>query len=261
MTTKSGEEAKRKIGIIGCGNIAALMSGYDLNGDVVAVFDRHEDRAGRLAERFGARAYTSFETFIQTPFDLVMETASVEAVRMFSQKILEHDNDLLILSAGALADEALRATLIGMARYRKKHIYVPSGAFFGLDNAKIARLDGVETLTVRTTKSPDSLGVSARTPQRVFAGSVAECIKRYPRNVNAAVALSLAARKEVQIELWADPDTKTNTHELLLEGRFGKMHLKVENVPSPDHPSTSVLAALSIVALLEDMDSTLCIGT
>ena len=251
----------RRIGIIGCGNIAALISESDLNGVVVAVFDRHENRAGRVAEKLGAKAYTEFSAFLGETYDLVIEIASVEAVQNYAEAVLKQGCDLLILSAGALADPALRTRLSALAEAQGRRILVPSGALFGLDNAKIARRDGVETITMRSTKPPASFGREDRTRQCLFEGSVTECIRHYPKNVNAAVALSLAARKEVRIELWADPAVSMITHELHLCGAFGEMTMKIENRPSPGHPATSYLAALSVAATLEDMDTTLQIGT
>jgi aspartate dehydrogenase len=251
----------RRIGIIGCGNIAALISELALDGVVVAVFDRHEDRAGRIAEKLGAKAYTEFSAFLAETYDLVIEIASVEAVQTYAEAVLKLDCDLLVLSAGALADSVLRTRLSALAEAQGRRILVPSGALFGLDNAKIARQDGVETITMRSTKPPASFGMRTQQRQCLFEGSVSECIRHYPKNVNAAVALSLAAQKDVRIELWADPSVTTNTHELHLAGPFGEMTMKIDNKQSPGHPSTSYLAALSVVAMLEDMDSTLHIGT
>ncbi|MEA2079487.1 MAG: aspartate dehydrogenase, partial [Pseudomonadota bacterium] len=42
---------------------------------------------------------------------------------------------------------------------------------------------------------------------------------------------------------------------------FGEAAITVQNVSSPDNPATSYLAALSILALLDDLDRPLLIGT
>jgi len=251
----------RRIGIIGCGNIAALISEMEIEGTVVAVFDRHEERAGHIAGKYGAKAYTVFGAFIGETFDLVIEIASVEAVRSYAEAVLAHGCDLLILSAGALADPALKTRLIATAEAGGRRLFIPSGALFGLDNAKIARHGGVETITMRSTKPPASFGLQTQTRQCLFKGGVRGCIERYPRNANAAVALSIAAQREVEIELWADPAVDTNTHELTLRGAFGSMSMRIDNRPSPGHPSTSCLAALSVAATLNDLDATLRVGT
>lgn len=250
----------KRIGIIGCGNIAGLITEYSLGGDIIAVFDRHRDRAERTAKKSSAKAFTEFAQFIQEPFDLVIEVASIEAVATYGEAVLQVPSDLLILSAGAFADEKLKQRLLRRAREERRRILIPSGALFGLDNAKISRYGEVDTLSMRTTKPPKSFGIRTDTRQCLFQGSANECIKHYPRNVNSAVALGMAAQKDVQIELWADPSVATNTHEVHISGSFGEALIKIANNPSPHNPATSYLAALSVVTMLNTLDSTIIVG-
>jgi len=261
MTQNFWGGVMKRIGLVGCGNIAALISAYPLKGEIVAVFDRHPERAERIAASVNAKDYSDFERFCDEAYDLVIETASVEAVQMYAEQLLVRGNDVMILSAGALADGALRKRLETLAAESGSRLHVPSGALFGLDNAKIAAYGGAERVTVCSTKPPQSLGIETAERRCLFKGDAADAVKMYPRNVNAAVALSIAAQKPVELELWADPGVTAITHEVHLEGVFGRATLRVENRPSPDHPSTSMLAALSVVALLNTMDGTLHIGT
>ncbi len=62
------------------------------------------------------------------------------------------------------------------------------------------------------------------------------------------------------MELWADPAEDRNMHEIFFEGEFGEIYARIRNVPSPDNPATSYLAALSILSLLRNLDSPLVIG-
>jgi aspartate dehydrogenase len=251
----------RRIGLIGCGNIAEIITGFSPRDNITAVFDRHSDRADKIAKRCSAKAFTAFEAFINEPFDLVIEVASTGAVRDYADAVLRKECDLMVLSAGAMADEQFKEKLVTIAKAKKRRILIPSGALFGLDNAKIARYGEVDRVTMRTTKPPGSFGIQTDRRKSLFKGSATECIKFYPRNVNAAVALSIAAQKEVQIELWADPSVSTNTHEVHVSGSFGEASIKIENRPSPHNPSTSYLAALSVVAMISTLDSTLVVGT
>lgn len=45
------------------------------------------------------------------------------------------------------------------------------------------------------------------------------------------------------------------------EGEFGKLFVRMENVPSPTNPRTSHLAALSAIALLRRITASLVAGT
>ncbi len=47
----------------------------------------------------------------------------------------------------------------------------------------------------------------------------------------------------------------------LLKGDFGETYIKVTNIPSPDNPSTSYLAALSILSLLNNLSDPIIVGT
>jgi len=46
-----------------------------------------------------------------------------------------------------------------------------------------------------------------------------------------------------------------------MEGDFGETFIRVTNVPSPDNPATSYLAALSILSLLKDLEDPIVVGT
>ena len=120
-----------------------------------------------------------------------------------------------------------------MAGSLARKIRIPSGALFGLDNLKIGRVSRFDILTLRTTKSPASLEEAAKQKTLLFKGSARQGIRLYPRNVNVAVALSLAAERPVDMELWADPDVTRNTHEVIVSGDFGEAAITVQNVPSP----------------------------
>lgn len=250
-----------RFGVLGCGNIAEILARHNLNIEVVAVYDRHSERAEHLASVWDATVCQNFAEFIGHDMDTVVEIASIEAVEDHAGEILQHGKNLILLSVGALADEQLRSRLIETAKQYNCTIRVPSGALFGLDNIKIGRISGFRKLVLRTTKPPAVLGVQTDSRQCLFTGPARECIRRYPKNVNVAVALSLAAGQEAMVELWADPALKQNHHEILVTGEFGKGEIKISNLPSPENPATSYLAALSLITLLNDLGNVLQIGT
>jgi aspartate dehydrogenase len=250
-----------RVGILGCGNIATILSRHNLNIRVSAVFDQQPDRAAHLASIWNARRCTQFEEFVSADVDVIVEAASIKAVRDYGSKILRHGKDLIVLSVGALADKTLKNQLTTVAREQRRTIRIPSGALFGLDNAKVARVSPLSRVLLRSTKSPASLGIETTEKQCLFKGPASQAIEAYPKNINVAVALSLATGQEAQVEIWADPAATRNSHEILLSGEFGESEIKVANLPCPDNPATSYLAALSIVTLLNDLDNVLIVGT
>lgn len=65
----------------------------------------------------------------------------------------------------------------------------------------------------------------------------------------------------MDVELYVDPAVDRNIHEIIVEGVFGDIYIRVNNLPSPDNPATSYLAALSILSLLTNLEEPLVVGT
>ena len=250
-----------RVGLLGCGNIGHLLAAHAEGFVISALYDLVPERAHELAQRSEGIAYDSFEAFIGADVDLVVEAASVRAVRAHGEAVLGAGKDFVVMSVGALADRGFRARLREAAIAAGRRIYIPSGAVMGLDNLKVGRIGGIDTVVLKTTKSPASLGLQVTERTLVFRGSAGDCVQLYPKNVNVSVALELATGSEVQVELWADPAVDRNIHEIRAEGAFGDAYLRIENVPSPDNPATSYLAALSILVLLRDLGEPIVVGT
>jgi predicted dinucleotide-utilizing enzyme len=73
--------------------------------------------------------------------------------------------------------------------------------------------------------------------------------------------MSLAAGRDADVELWVDSTTDRNVHELFIGGAFGETYIRITNVPSPDNPATSYLAAPSVFSLLDDLENSIVVGT
>jgi aspartate dehydrogenase len=250
-----------KIGLVGCGNIGHIIAKYRENIEIVAVYDLIFERARELARVCNATACEDFPTFLAMDFDYAVEAASVRAVHRYAEEILHHGKNLVVMSVGALSDAAYLERLKSIAASEARRIYIPSGAICGLDNLKVGRISRIDHLLLRTTKTPASLGIVTPERKMIFEGKANECIKEFPKNVNVSVALSLAAGVDADVELWADPAVERNIHEIFASGEFGDIYIRVNNVPSPDNPATSYLAALSILTLLRDLEDPLVIGT
>lgn len=250
-----------RIGLLGCGNIGHIIALHAGRFTISAVFDQVFERAAGIASISGATAYRDFDSFVDADFDIVVEAASVSAVKRFAPGVLSHGKDMVVMSVGALTETGFRDTIRTTARENGRKIYIPSGAIFGLDNLKIGRISTIRRLLLRTTKSPAALGIEAKERKQIFAGKANECIKAYPKNVNVSVAMSLAAGMDTDVELFVDPAVNQNVHELFIEGDFGDAYIRVTNMPSPDNPATSYLAALSVLSLLEKIEDPIVVGT
>ena len=251
----------RRIGLLGCGNVGEIIARKQEGFVIAALHDAVYTRAQAVETACGANAYESFDEFLAQDLDIVVEAASVSAVQAHAEEILLAGKDMVILSVGALTDVAFREHLKACAVSTGARIYIPSGAITGLDNLKVCQIAEVSKVLLRTTKNPRSLGIEADEPMLLFKGTARDCIRQYPKNINVAVAIELASGHETEVELWADPNTDRNTHELIVEGEFGDITITVSNRPSPENPATSYLAALSILSLLRNLDNPIQIGT
>jgi aspartate dehydrogenase len=71
-------------------------------------------------------------------------------------------------------------------------------------------------------------------------------------NVAATLALTVKPTK-VKVKVLVDPATVRNTHEINVKWRYGDMQLKFANMPHPDNPHTSALAAWAAIQLLQTL--------
>ncbi len=246
-----------KIGIIGCGYIGSMIA-ENFKKDVLACYDRNTERMNKLSHILNRDIKCSFEEILKMDLDLVVESASIDAVRNLVPDLLKSGKDVMIMSVGALADHELFSTLKKIASENECRIYIPHGAVGGLDAVRSASLQGIEKIVLTTRKNPEALGMSVLKEKTVFEGYASEAIKKFPKNINVSVALSLASEKEVYVKIIADPSIETNIHEIYVKGAFGKMNLIFENLPS-ENKRTSILAALSAINLIRTLKSEIVI--
>jgi aspartate dehydrogenase len=266
-----------RIGLVGCGSIgrviARSIAEKRIKAELRCVYDIDTKKAVEFAEKFHTE-YMDFDEMLKQELDLVLEAASQEAVRTLIPKALKAKKNVLIMSTGALVDEKLFQEIRELTEKNNLKVYLPSGAIAGLDGIKSAR-DEIERAMIKTTKPPESLEGAPffkkhpmnlkeiKKPTVIYEGPAEEAVKLFPSNINVAASLSLAGigPKRTRVQIIADPNIKSNVHEITAEGRFGVLKIRAENVPSPDNPKTSYLAALSAVATLKKITEPIQIGT
>ena len=256
------------IGIIGTGNIATYLveqvNGKQMaDGRIIAIFGRNQEKGHQLSEQFSADFYTDLQAFLKLPLDIVVEATTVEAARLYVKDVVTHKKDLIVSSIGVFKDAGFLDELKTLAESSGTQIYLPSGAIGGLDVLQSAKAaGGLERVQLTTRKSPASLGMDADKEKVIFEGSARDAVEQLPKNVNVAVTLALAGIgiEKTTVRIIVDPAIEQNTHTIEAEGDFGKLQLQVENHPMPSNPKTSLLAALSILAVLQNKDGALKIG-
>ncbi|HRN18416.1 MAG: aspartate dehydrogenase [Truepera sp.] len=270
-----------RVGLLGAGTISQLVLQHLQSGDlegaeVVALMGRSEASKGKgQAERYRIPFVTGIDEFMSLAPDVVVEAASHEALEAYGERILKSGASLIVLSAGALANDALRQRLENAARTSRALLYIPSGGIGGLDAIKTAVLSGAKSVTFSTSKPPiawkdidyvEQLGVDLDglvEPYVLFEGMAREAVKHFPQNVNIAAILSLAGIgfDRTRVRVVADPGVKYNTHTISAVAETGNIKITFENVASPDNPKTAWLACYSALAALREIHQPVRYGT
>ena len=260
---------RRGVALIGCGAIGSVIAKAIDDGLVEAellyVMDADASRAARLAASLKSQKpaiAASVEEIARDPrVEVVVEAASQEAVLQYAGVLLAVGKELVVLSVGAL----LRPEARQLLAEHGGRVHVPSGALGGLDALRALALAGVESVELVSRKHPSKLAdepyvkerglrlEGLREPLVVFEGTAEEAVKAFPRTLNVAAALALASGAPVKVKVVADPNAHRNVHEFEARSKAGTLRVRVENVPHPDNPKTSYLAALSAVELLREL--------
>jgi aspartate dehydrogenase len=265
-----------KVGILGVGAIgrviAKALDEHQLDAELVALADQDRVRAEALsAELFSHPPVTCVDEMIER-CDLAVEAASQAALPEFVPPALARGRDMLIMSVGGLLG---REEWFRGAAEKNCHIYVPSGAIAGLDGIKSASIGRIHLAQLTSRKPIAALQGSKYVMDRgldlggfkeeavIFEGTAEEAARAFPATSNVAASLRLAvdAAVPVQVRVVAVPGGNENVHEIRVQGEFGKLTVKVENVPSKSNPKTSQLAAFSAVATLKNLTRSLRVGT
>ena len=270
-----------RLGIIGAGGIAdvALTS---LAGSLraplaqVSILAREasQGKAQALLDRLGddlaaTRAvHCDIAAFLADDLELVAECASHLAVRTHGAAILAAGCDLVVISVGALADDALRHGLEEAAQTGGSQLILPSGAVGGLDALAAARLSGLDAVIYTGRKPPkawkgtpaqDLLDLdSLKEPAIFYTGSAREAARDYPFNANVAAALALAGIgfDQTQVRLVADPGIERNVHEFAVTSACSNFTVRLEGRPSAANPKTSLMAGYSVARELVNRTGT-----
>ena len=189
--------------------------------------------------------------------------------------LLEAGVGVVVLSAGALIEDALRTAAEAAASRTGALLFVPSGGIGGLDALKTACLAGVDDASIEVAKPPaawkgiayvDSRGFQLQNlkgPLTLFEGTAREGVPHFPQNVNIAAILALGGigPDRTRLKVVADPGLTLNTHTIRVSGRSGRFTFRFENVPAPENPKTSWLACYSALAALQALGSPVRYGT
>jgi len=265
-----------KIALLGVGaigrTIATAIDRHEVDATLVALCDQDRERAEALSRELASHPpVVSLEEMIERS-NLAVEAAGQSALAEFVPKALDRGRDILVMSVGGLLG---RDDWFRQAEQKGSRIYVPSGAIVGLDGIKSASIGKIESATLTSRKPVAALRGSQFVVERgiqldqlkedtvIFEGLAEEAARAFPATSNVAASLRLAVEPSapVHVRIVAVPEGNENVHEIRVQGEFGRLTVKVENVPSKSNPKTSQLAAFSAIATLKNLTRSLRVGT
>ena len=263
----------RRLGIIGAGGmtqtVLAALSGLPL--DHLAVLSRTPGQTIEAWFATNVTTHTELAEFLATKPDVVAECAGHAAVRAHGAAVLVSGCDLIVISVGALADDALLTELQNAAQRGGSKLIVPAGAVGGLDALAAAKLSGLQEVIYtgskppaawRGTKAEQSVDLAALTaPVCFFEGSARDAARDYPQNANVAAAIALAGAgfDATQVRLVANPSLTRNRHEIAVRSGCSDFSIQLEGIASPANPKTSLMAGYSVAHAVLNRAATLVI--
>ncbi|MCS7231179.1 MAG: DUF108 domain-containing protein [Elusimicrobiota bacterium] len=263
------------IGFIGAGNVTNIILSFNNLKFLknIVLYDKNaekvEDLINKFNKKYKIRICNSLQEILKVS-DVIVEAASIEAVDEIFQ-ILNLDKKFktkkfIILSVGGvLKNFKLYKKLISLG-YK---IYIPSGAIAGCDALSAVKFSDIKHIELTTIKPTNTLITSDYILKNqklyrklfkskkcvVYEGDVYGAIKFFPQNINVAATLAVVSEvpQKIKVKIIADSKIKRNIHEIKISSSVGEIFVKVENVPSPNNPKTSYLAALSALATIKEI--------
>ncbi len=204
--------------------------------------------------------------------DIVVDAAPAAAFAALAEPVVKAGKILVTVSGAALLRNM---HVVDLAKASGGRIILATGALLGLDAVRAAAQTEVHSVTMVTRKPPLTLVGSphlvenaidvtnVKEPLKVFDGSARDGAKGFPANVNVAAALGLAGIgvDRTRLQIWADPTVTRNTHTIKVDADSARFEMTIENVPTPEKPATGKITALSVIACLKGLVSTLKVGT
>ncbi|WP_068547196.1 aspartate dehydrogenase [Thalassotalea crassostreae] len=264
------------VGIAGLGTIGlvvakALEDGID-GLKLTAVTSGNLDKAKQNLTTINSSADVISSAKMVENVDIVIECAPTSAFMNIAKPTLEQGKTLVTVSGAAILQHP---EIIDIAKQNGGQIILATGALLGLDAVRAAAESTIHSVNMVTRKPPTSLKTAKyiveknidlsnlQEPLQVFKGSAREGAEKFPSNVNVAAALGLAGvgADKTQLEIWADPTKTRNTHYINVDADSASFALTIENVPTLENPGTGKITALSVIAAVRAITSSIRVGS
>lgn len=257
-----------KVGIAGVGAIGGAVTKKLLSSEGIDGFALRCICDPNSGEQYNVDN-VSLEKLVDAS-DLIIECLPAAEVPTLASMVFKANKDIIFISSAALL---VYPQILDELQNSGSRAHLPSGALCGLDGVIAMKEMGIEHAQIASTKPPlgfngapfvmetglDLTEITEKT--MIFSGNALEASKGFPANINVAATLSLAGigAEKTCVEIWADPVATGNAHEITVKSAYSTLTSRIENMPDPANPKSSVLAAQSIIATLRNMSNALVI--
>lgn len=265
---------KLPLALVGCGGLGSIIAKEIHAGNagpyyLSSVMGSHgSEHALAMGEQYGSNVCQNIVEILRFKPRYIIEAATADVLKTIAIPALQNGADIIVLSAGALADENFVTEACAVAEAHGGIIHVAGGAIGGFDIAQAAMLAGDLSCSMITEKHPNAfkevkyLNDKVLPPdsiETIYCGSAMTAIDLFPQNVNVMSAMGFASVgiDNLNATVKSNPFCKTNSHKIYLEGQFGNATFEIQTKPSPTSPRSSALAAYSVVSLLKKLSSTI----
>lgn len=254
-----------RLGLYGCGRLNKIVVDCYKNGllegyEIVGCYSRTNESREEMSKCLGIEACNSFDELLARNIDYLVEATNPQATKDILEKTINSKVNVVLLSIGALADEAYYGKISKLAKRNGVKIHLASGAIAGFQVLRTAKIMGLTKASLTNTKGPKALSrTRLYSPNMEYENAVAfdgtayEAIQNLPTGINVGVATALATMgvHETNIHIKSEPSFLGDSQCIDIEcGDEIKAHLDV-------YSRTSDIAGYSVVALLQNIVSSI----
>lgn len=255
---------KKKFAIIGNGYLCGIITdaynrGYLPEYELIAILGRTKAKTVAAANKGRCRAVFSLDELTDMKPDIVVEAASISAVKEYILGVLNCGIPFVTLSIGAFADDEFYREAKSVAKHNNAKIYIASGAIGGFDVMRTISLMNNPQAEFIMSKSPSEIKDTPiydddmselKQKTLIYEGNAEEVIKLMPDKINVGVAAALATvgTEKTKVKFYCDPDVKEDDIRIKVKSDEAVADISIISKPTP-------ITAWSIIALLNNIVS------
>ncbi len=254
-----------KLGLVGCGsvgkNICENMNKL-LDDYVLYVYDRHlkkRNRMGEISNRI--KVCDSIDEILNSDIDFLIESASRSFLKETGASFLKKGISIISLSNGVLVEEDVKRFLIEAAREGNSKIYLP-GTPPGIDTVLAMQVCGVTSAKYKSLRSLKHPLAQKFGEGDYFEGNVRQAMQVFKTSLNTSASLAEASLgyNKTEVEVSFHSYVEGYKLQTIVSSEIGDLTVTLEGSLDESSGKFTILAAVSVIALLNKLNSRIVIG-